>query len=67
MVGRNAMQKIDVHLLLAGSRHTLNDTEIFNDGLECGDVAYIPRFELRFIGLAIPFRKECGLKGNIKQ
>ena len=30
-------------------------TEIFNGGLECGDVAYIPRFELRFIGFATLF------------
>lgn len=60
MVCRDAVQEIDIHLLLVGCLHTFDDTEVVHGGLERGDVADIARLEPGLIGLPYPSVKSVG-------
>ena len=67
MVCRDAVQEIDIHLLLVGCLHTFDDTEVVHGGLERGDVADIARLEPGLIGFTIPLREKRRLEGHVEQ
>ena len=61
MVGRDAVHEVYICLLILGSLHTLDNTEVVNCRLERGDIAYIAQLEFSLVGLTIALGEECRL------